>query len=100
VWPTPSTAFALAAHDTTGDVDRLRRTDVDADAKISRDGDTLDAGGDPVLIAGWITEATTAKKTAQARRGLTEAPPQCMTGDQPDGIAGRLQRPVCASPGR
>ena len=48
----------------------------DADTKISRYRDTLDAGGDPALIAGWITEATTAKKTAQARLGLTEAPPQ------------------------
>jgi hypothetical protein len=49
--------------------------------------DTLDAGGDPALIAGWITETTAIKKTAQARLGLTEAPPQRMTGDQLDAIA-------------
>jgi hypothetical protein len=47
----------------------------------------LDAGGEPALIAGWITEATTTKKTAQARLGLTEVPPQRMTSDQLDAIA-------------
>lgn len=78
---------ALAAHDTTGEVDRLRQTIADADTKISRYRDTLDAGGDPALIAGWITEATTAKKAAQARLGLTEVPPQRMTRDQLDAIA-------------
>jgi hypothetical protein len=78
---------ALAAHDTTGEVDRLRQAIADADTKINRYRDTLDAGGDPALIAGWITEATTAKKTAQARLGLTEAPPQRMTNDQLDAIA-------------
>jgi site-specific DNA recombinase len=52
---------ALAAHDTTGEVDRLGRTIADADAKISWNRDTLDAGGDPALIAGWITEATSSE---------------------------------------
>lgn len=80
---------ALAAHDNTGEIDKLRQTiaDADADAKIGRYRATLDAGGDPALIAGWIGETTTIKKAAQARLGLTEAPPQRMTGDQLDSIA-------------
>ncbi len=78
---------ALAAHDTTGEIDKLRQTITDADAKIRRYRDTLDAGGDPVLIASWISEATAIKKTAQARLGLTEAPPQRMPSDQLDAIA-------------
>jgi hypothetical protein len=48
---------------------------------------TLDASGDPALIAGWITETTAIKKAAQARLGLTDAPPQRMTGDQLAAIA-------------
>ncbi|WP_092546296.1 recombinase family protein [Actinoplanes derwentensis] len=78
---------ALAAHDTAGEVERLRQTIADADTKISRYRATLDAGGDPALIADWISETTTIKKTAQARLGLTEAPPQRMTTDQIDAIA-------------
>jgi len=50
-----------------------------SDTKINRYRDTLDAGGDPALIAGWISETTALKKTTQARLGLTEAPPQRMT---------------------
>ena len=41
----------------------------------------------PALIAGWISEATAIKKTAQARLGLTEAPPQRMPSDQLNAIA-------------
>ncbi|WP_412749746.1 hypothetical protein [Krasilnikovia sp. M28-CT-15] len=78
---------ALAAHDTTGEIDELRQTIADADAKINRYRATLDAGGDPALIAGWISEATALKRGAQARLGLTEAPPQRMTSDQLDTIA-------------
>nr|WP_242625355.1 recombinase family protein [Krasilnikovia cinnamomea] len=78
---------ALAAHDTSGEIEELRQTIADADAKINRYRATLDAGGDPALIAGWISEATALKRGAQARLGLTEAPPQRMTGDQLDTIA-------------
>jgi hypothetical protein len=78
---------ALAAHDTAGEIDTLRKTIADADAKISRYKDTPDAGGDPALIAGWISEATAIKKTARARLGLTEAPPQRLSTDQLDAIA-------------
>ncbi|BBH68312.1 hypothetical protein ACTI_49970 [Actinoplanes sp. OR16] len=36
-------------------------------AKIDRYRAALDAGGDPTLTAGWITETTAIKKAAQAR---------------------------------
>ncbi|GGN75039.1 putative recombinase [Actinoplanes lobatus] len=78
---------ALAAHDTAGEIQQLRQAIADADAKISRYRATLDAGGDPALIANWISETTTIKKAAQARLGLTEAPPQRMSTDQIDAIA-------------
>jgi hypothetical protein len=78
---------ALAAHDTTGEIDRLRRAIAEADEKINRYRATLDAGGDPALLAEWITETTAVRKAAQARLGLTEAPPQRMTDDQLDAIA-------------
>ena len=66
---------------------RLRGAIADANVKINRNRDTLDAGGDPALIAGWISEAAAIKKTAQARLGLTEAPPQRMSSDRLDAIA-------------
>jgi DNA invertase Pin-like site-specific DNA recombinase len=78
---------ALAAHDETGEIEGLRQTIADADHKINRYRATLDAGGDPALIAGWITETTAIRKAAQARLGLTEAPPQRMTSDQLNTIA-------------
>jgi site-specific DNA recombinase len=79
---------APAAHDPAGEITMLRRTIADADKKINRYRATLDAGGDPTLIAGWITETTAIKKAAQARLGLTDAPPQRMTDDQLEAIAG------------
>jgi site-specific DNA recombinase len=78
---------ALTAHDATGEVEDLRRTITDADTKINRYRATLDAGGDPALVSTWINEATALKKAAQARLGLTEAPPQRMPSDQLDAIA-------------
>ncbi|GAA4955939.1 recombinase family protein [Actinoplanes utahensis] len=78
---------AVAAHDTAGEIDQLRQAIADADIKISRYRATLDAGGDPTLIADWISETTAIKKAAQARLGLTEVPPQRMTTDQIDAIA-------------
>jgi hypothetical protein len=51
-------------------------------AKIDRYRTALEAGADLALVAGWISETTTIKKTAQARPSLTEAPPQLMTDDQ------------------
>jgi site-specific DNA recombinase len=76
---------ALAAQDVTGEVEKVRQTIAETDVKITRYRAALDAGGDPALIAGWISEATTIEKPAQARLRLPEAPPQRMTGDQLDG---------------
>lgn len=42
----------LAAYDATDEVEELRRTIADAEAKISRYRATLDVGGDPALIDG------------------------------------------------
>jgi site-specific DNA recombinase len=78
---------ALAAYGDTTEIERLRQTIADADRKIDGYRATLDAGGDPALIAGWISEASATKKAAQARLGLTEAPPQRMSDDQLDAIA-------------
>lgn len=78
---------ALTAYGDGGEIEKLRQTITDADRKINGYRATLDAGGDPALIAGWIAETTSIKKAAQARLGLTEAPPQRMTGDQLDAIA-------------
>jgi site-specific DNA recombinase len=78
---------AVAAYDTAGEIEKLRQAIADADAKIDRYRATLDAGGDPALIAGWITEATALKKAAQVRLGATEVPPQRMTDEQLDTIA-------------
>ncbi|WP_305788370.1 recombinase family protein [Symbioplanes lichenis] len=73
---------ALTEHQKHDEAPRLRQTIAECDAKIERYRATLDAGGDPALVAGWISETTTIKKTAQARLGLTEVPPQRMSEEQ------------------
>ncbi|MEV6492244.1 hypothetical protein AB0M20_27020 [Actinoplanes sp. NPDC051633] len=60
---------ALTAHDATGEIENLRQAIADADAKIDRYRATLDAGGDPALIAGWISEATAIKKPLRRDSG-------------------------------
>jgi site-specific DNA recombinase len=71
---------ALAATGRADDTASIRQTITDADAKIDRYRVALDAGGHPILIAGWITETAAIKKAAQARLDLTDVPPQRMTG--------------------
>ncbi|MFC7535531.1 recombinase family protein [Actinoplanes sp. GCM10030250] len=78
---------ALAATSGADDTTEIRQAITDADAKIDRYRAALDAGGDPTLIAGWITETTAIKRAAQARLGVTDAAPQRMTEDQLDAIA-------------
>lgn len=46
----------------------------DADAKLSRYRATLDAGDDPPVIAGWITEAQADRTAALAELAATEQP--------------------------
>ena len=76
-----------SAYGDAGEIEKLRQTITEADRKINGYRATLDAGGDPTLIAGWIAETNAIKKTAQARLGLTEAPPQRLSADQLDAIA-------------
>ena len=66
---------ALANHQQQDDALNLREAIAECDAKIAQYRAALDAGGDPSLVAGWISETTAIKKSAQARLGLTEAPP-------------------------
>ncbi|MFI7603485.1 hypothetical protein [Actinoplanes sp. NPDC049681] len=73
---------ALAKHQQHDDAPNLRETIADCDAKITRYRATLDAGGDPSLVAGWISETTAIKRAAEARLGLTEAPPERMSEEQ------------------
>jgi site-specific DNA recombinase len=73
---------ALAEHQQHDDAPRLRKTIADSDTKIAQYRATLDAGGDPTLVAGWISETMAVRKAAQARLGLTEAPPKRMSGEQ------------------
>jgi site-specific DNA recombinase len=72
----------------------LRQSIADCDAKIERYRATLDAGGDPALIAGWIREASKLKANAEAALRLNAAPPQRLNDDQfaalVDGLGGLL----------
>jgi hypothetical protein len=92
---------ALAADGGSGGgTEKLRQAIADADRKINGYRATLDAGADPALIAGWIAETTATKKAAQARLGLTEAPPQRMTADQLDAIVEAFNDPSRPAPRR
>jgi hypothetical protein len=67
---------ALSAYGDAGEMEKLRQTIADADRKLIGYRATLDAGGDPALIAGWIAEITAIKKTAQARLRTRISPPR------------------------
>jgi hypothetical protein len=73
---------ALAQHQQHDEASKLRETINHCDAKLARYRATLDAGGDPTLVAGWISETTAIKKSAQARLGFTEAPPERMSEER------------------
>jgi hypothetical protein len=73
---------ALAEHQHHDDAPRLRKAIADSDTKIAQYRATLDAGGDPTLVAGWISETMAVRNAAQARLGLTEAPPERMSEEQ------------------
>lgn len=49
--------------------------------KIDRYRATLDAGGDPALIAGWIRETATIRTATLARIGVADGPPQRLNED-------------------
>lgn len=73
---------AMAQHDSDTAADELRRTIEECDTRIGRYRAALDAGGDPVLIAGWIRETTEIKNAAHARLGLVPGRPARMNEDQ------------------
>jgi site-specific DNA recombinase len=60
----------------------LRRTLTDCDTKIKNYRAALDAGGDPVLIAGWIKETTALRNATQAMIGAQRPKSARMTEDQ------------------
>ncbi|MEV6302426.1 recombinase family protein [Actinoplanes sp. NPDC051861] len=80
----------LAAHSADDEADNLARTIEDCDAKIERYRAALDAGGDPVLIAGWITETSAIRAAAATTARLSTAPPQRLTDDQITAIVDSL----------
>ncbi|MFI5755080.1 hypothetical protein [Streptomyces sp. NPDC051569] len=65
------TAMAEAAgsgqEDCGAEVERVHQELRECDAKLARFRAALDAGGDPVAIAGWMNEITAQKVKAQAR---------------------------------
>jgi site-specific DNA recombinase len=60
----------------------LQQALADCDTKIKSYRAALDAGGDPVLIAGWIKETTALRTATQAMIGAQRAKPARMTEDQ------------------
>lgn len=55
---------ALATHDTSGEIEQLRQAIADPSTTINRYHATIDAGGDPVPIAEWISETTVIRRAA------------------------------------
>ncbi|HZO65990.1 MAG TPA: recombinase family protein [Kribbellaceae bacterium] len=72
----------LAAYAAQDETIQLRRVVDDCDIKIARYRAALDAGADPVLVAGWITETTAIRATTLARIGIAAGPPQRLNEDQ------------------
>jgi site-specific DNA recombinase len=72
----------LAAYEANDQSAGLRQTVAECDAKIARYRATLDAGGDPALIAGWISETSAIRAATLARIGIAAGPPQRLSEDQ------------------
>jgi hypothetical protein len=83
---------ALAAHKANDEGMKLRRTIEECDGKIERYRAALDAGGDPALIAGWISETSAKRETAAAALRVSAVPPQRLNENQTaaivDGLGG------------
>jgi hypothetical protein len=60
----------------------LQQAVADCDTKIKSYRAALDAGGDAVVIAGWIKETTALRAATQAMIGAERAKPERMTEDQ------------------
>jgi site-specific DNA recombinase len=65
----------------SGSVEQARRQIADCDAKLRQHRAALEAGADPAVIAGWMTETQARRAEAEAR--LTpDSRRQAMTSDQ------------------
>jgi site-specific DNA recombinase len=83
----PATITELAAagqaDEPIPEIGRLREQIADADRQLASYRATLDAGADPVLVAGWITETQARKLSARARLdALAGATPARMTTEE------------------
>jgi site-specific DNA recombinase len=72
----------MATFETQDETARLRQIVAECDTKITRYRATLDAGGDPGLIAGWISETSAIRTATLARIGIAAGPPQRLNEDQ------------------
>jgi site-specific DNA recombinase len=83
--PATITELAAAAHeDEPGpEAERLRTAVAEADRQLASYRAALDAGGDPAVVSGWITEAQARKLAARARlQGITWSRPARMTAEE------------------
>lgn len=84
----------LADYRANDETARLQKIVDDCDTKIGRYRATLDAGGDPAFIAGWIRETATIRTATLARIGVADGPPQRLNEDQiaaiVEGLSGLL----------
>ncbi|WP_071803068.1 zinc ribbon domain-containing protein [Couchioplanes caeruleus] len=72
----------LAAHKAQDESDQLRRTITECDTKIERYRAAPEAGSDPALIAGWISETSAVQAAATAALRASATPPQRLNEDQ------------------
>jgi site-specific DNA recombinase len=72
------------------DAEQARRDIADCDAKLRQHRAALEAGADPVLVTGWITETQAHRAAAQARLSPTSRP-QRLTRDQITSIVSSMR---------
>ncbi|MBO3736548.1 hypothetical protein [Actinoplanes flavus] len=80
----------LARHQGADQSRYLRQTIEGCDNRIKRYRAALDAGGDPTLIASWISETSAERDNATAALRLSEAPPQQINEGQTAAIVDGL----------
>ena len=67
------------------------------DRKLAQYRATLDAGGDPAVVARWITETEAERASYQAmKRPTSQRPP--MSREEITAIVNTLRRPACSRP--
>jgi site-specific DNA recombinase len=77
------------------DQEQLKLTLAECDAKLAQYRAALDAGGDPTVIVGWISETTAVRTATQARRNAKQTAVERMSEGQIsmiiDSLGGLLQ---------